>query len=278
MSLKKILIVQDEKAISDIIKFNPYHDRLGRFTGPGGYSVFSANPETKAGLMAIKRAQKLHPTIGAAYGTLKTPGQKAQEKKDRASSRKAKEILEDYGVTTNKKAIQAEITDLYRNADQTNSIHVNDDGKIGIKRSALQSIMDISEKAADNVIYTDDSTKAEYEAIHSWVKRTPIKISDYDKKSIADYNDFRRGAFGNITVSNNGISIDSFFQELSGRFPDYFDSSRTTNPADQLVAVNDVINSLRPKLVNLSGELRQSYIKEISNDILRGYFSRQLCI
>ena len=262
------------KSFSEILKFNPYHGPDGRFTGPGGYASFSANPDTKAGMMAIRREQKKHPLIGAAYGTMKTPGQKAQEKKDKASAQKAKEILDDYGVNSNKKALQAEITDLYREADQKNSIQISESGKVGITRSAFQSIVSISEKAADNVTYTDDSTKQEYDEIRSWVKNTPVKISNYDKQSIADYNDFRRSSFGNLTISNRGISIDSFYQELASKFPDHFDSNRTSNPADQLTEINDVINSLRPKQVSLTGELKQDFIKEISNDILRGYFSR----
>lgn len=261
------------KSFYEILKFNPYHGPDGRFAGPGGYAVFSANPNTKAGLMAIKREQKNHPTIGAAYGTLKTPGQKAQEKKDKTSSRKAKEILNDYGVATNKKELQAEIVDLYRNADQKGGLAIKD-GKISINRSTLEKIISISEKSADNVVYTDDSTKADYDSIRSWVKNTPVKISDYDKQSIPDYNAFRRSSFGNMTISNRGISIDSFYQELAGKFPQYFDSGRTSNPADQITEINDVINNLRPKLVTLPAEARQGFVKEISNDILRGYFLR----
>lgn len=63
------------KTFSEIIeKFNPYHDRLGRFTSGGGFMAsgytgdksrqavtFSANPDTKAGAMAIERARGDHP-------------------------------------------------------------------------------------------------------------------------------------------------------------------------------------------------------------------------
>ena len=41
----------------EIRKFNPYHDAKGRFTsgGGGGFASFSANPNTKAGRLAIER-------------------------------------------------------------------------------------------------------------------------------------------------------------------------------------------------------------------------------
>jgi len=70
-------------SFSEITKFNPYHDRLGRFTsGGGGAASFSANPNTNAGRKAIERAGKDNPLIGAAYGQGKTVRQEAAENAD----------------------------------------------------------------------------------------------------------------------------------------------------------------------------------------------------
>lgn len=83
----------EAKTFSEILKFNPYHDRLGRFATGGGFMnsawngpadkqarTFSANPKTKAGAMAIERESALsHETIGRAYGlgsTKPAPGNK----------------------------------------------------------------------------------------------------------------------------------------------------------------------------------------------------------
>ena len=81
------------KTFNDILKFNPYHDRLGRFTFSNGFMnsaytgpadkqarTFSANPNTRAGAMAIARESAIsHETIGRAYGlgsTRPAPGNK----------------------------------------------------------------------------------------------------------------------------------------------------------------------------------------------------------
>lgn len=81
------------KTFNEIAKFNPYHDRLGRFATGGGFMnsgwsgpadkqarTFSANPNTRAGAMAIARESALsHETIGRAYGlgsTKPAPGNK----------------------------------------------------------------------------------------------------------------------------------------------------------------------------------------------------------
>lgn len=71
------------------MKFNPYHDRLGRFTSGGGFGVsssmhagdkdrqavtFSANPKTKAGRNAIDRQGGV---TAAAFGRTKVEYQEA---------------------------------------------------------------------------------------------------------------------------------------------------------------------------------------------------------
>lgn len=87
------------KTFNEIAKFNPYHDRLGRFATGGGFMnsgwsgpadkqarTFSANPNTKAGAMAIARESALsHETIGRAYENPKfkpkdAPAKKPQKK------------------------------------------------------------------------------------------------------------------------------------------------------------------------------------------------------
>lgn len=44
------------KSFDEILKFNPFHDRLGRFASSSGFATYSANPKTKAGAMAISRS------------------------------------------------------------------------------------------------------------------------------------------------------------------------------------------------------------------------------
>lgn len=42
--------------IEHVEKFNPFHDKLGRFANAQGFSSYSANPKTKAGANAINRS------------------------------------------------------------------------------------------------------------------------------------------------------------------------------------------------------------------------------
>lgn len=42
--------------IIEIDKFNPFHDSMGKFSSSNGFKSYSANPNTKAGAMAIARS------------------------------------------------------------------------------------------------------------------------------------------------------------------------------------------------------------------------------
>lgn len=68
-SFSEVLRMRDPKVaktFSEILKFNPYHDSRGRFTSAnGGVASFSANPNTKAGKLAIERRGGL---VAAAHG------------------------------------------------------------------------------------------------------------------------------------------------------------------------------------------------------------------
>ena len=44
------------KTFNEILKFNPFHDGRGRFSSSNGFASYSANPNTKAGAMAISRS------------------------------------------------------------------------------------------------------------------------------------------------------------------------------------------------------------------------------
>lgn len=90
------------KSFSEILKFNPYHDRLGRFTTGGGFMAsgytgdksrqavtFSANPNTRAGAMAIAReSANSHEAIGRAYDNPKIPPKTATTTKPKTTKPK----------------------------------------------------------------------------------------------------------------------------------------------------------------------------------------------
>jgi len=74
-----------------------------------------------------------------------------------------------------------------------------------------------------------------------------IKLSDSQKAEAAraygSYNDYRKAAFGSVTLSNEGIPLDSLWQEMASIFPGTFDENVTAG--DQPAALLEVIQGLR---------------------------------
>ena len=74
-----------------------------------------------------------------------------------------------------------------------------------------------------------------------------IKLSDSQKAEAAraygSYNEYRKAAFGSVTLSNEGMSLDSVWNEMARIFPGTFDEEVTAG--DQPMALLEVIQGLR---------------------------------
>lgn len=54
--ITEVTIAKGIDTIEHVEKFNPFHDARGRFASSNGFKSYSANPNTKAGAMAIARS------------------------------------------------------------------------------------------------------------------------------------------------------------------------------------------------------------------------------
>lgn len=78
-------------------------------------------------------------------------------------------------------------------------------------------------------------------AIRNFVRNCKVFISADDSKNIPDFNLYRRQHFGGVILCKSGMAIDSLYKELCEVFPGYF-TDDITNPAEQLIYINDVIS------------------------------------
>lgn len=73
------------------------------------------------------------------------------------------------------------------------------------------------------------------------VRSYKIKVSDDIKRSITDYNDFKKSNFGKLKLTNDGQAVDGIYQELSEAYPDIF-SKDIINSDEQLQRLSEVMN------------------------------------
>lgn len=114
----------------------------------------------------------------------------------------------------------------------------------------------------------------QYKDLRRQVKNTKIKISDQDKADLADaggYNEFRKRNFGRMKLGNDGISIDSLYQELSGQHPELFPDS-ITHPADQLQTIASALEQTDAQVDNPYHANMDEMAYIVGQDILQSYF------
>ena len=246
------------KSFSEVLKFNPYHDSRGRFTTAGTAASFTYRPGASvAHDRAIAReSERVKQADKVVAGTDKM----------------ASYVIENQFISSEKKQCIKDVQNCYQSIALKNGVRWDGEkNKIIAKKSAIFEMKDTARKIMEKQEYEDTTTSQEYYELHRTIKRTPIKISDYDKQNIPDWNDYRRRAFGNLTISNNGLSIDSFYQELSSQFPHLFDSHRETSPSDQLEKLNEVLTSLKPRTYTLKGRELEEAADDLALQMLNGY-------
>lgn len=72
------------------------------------------------------------------------------------------------------------------------------------------------------------------------IRKRKINVSDI-KNQITDFNDYRRQYFGRLNLTNEGMTIDQHYQELSELYPEYFSKDITTE-ADMLNQLMDFMD------------------------------------
>ena len=142
-----------------------------------------------------------------------------------------------------------------------------------INVDAYNSVRDIINQYANREFNYIDEDLA---AAKREVRKYRIKLNDYLKKQITDYNDFRKGNFGNLTFSKDGQAIDTIWQELNEQYPYYF-SKDVVAEADMIYALSEFMQ----KDVTITEKYKLSYddiegfTKKVYNKIVENSLSQQ---
>lgn len=111
--------------------------------------------------------------------------------------------------------------------------------------------------------------------VKRYLRTNKINVSDEVKKDITNYPQFRKKNANKIYFSKDGLGIDTYYDELVSRFPDYFSYGvdevygDLTIPANQLRKIESVANLeiYETKTQDLDDATIQSAVDIISNGI-----------
>lgn len=140
-----------------------------------------------------------------------------------------------------------------------------------INESKLNTAWAMASKVGNLVAETSKETYSDmydtYKDLRDKIRNTPVSISNADKADIGgvdSFNEFRKNNFGGMRISDNGIPIDSFYQELSEMYPNFFDAQKETHPAEQLMKIQNVLQEIKPVERNVSSEEKEALSESIS--------------
>lgn len=111
-------------------------------------------------------------------------------------------------------------------------------------RVSQETVDELFDRAWDEGIEVDSAFYDEYKFVKDYLRTQAVTIADLDKEDIADFNDFRKRAFGTLRIVNDGgLPVDVAYQELQSMAGELFPHS-LMHPGDQLSRMYEVARSI----------------------------------
>lgn len=109
----------------------------------------------------------------------------------------------------------------------------------------------------------------QYKDVKTRLRDLKVTLSEADRADIADFNDFRRAAFGRLRIADEGgLPVDVAYKEMQQMAPELFPES-ITHPADQLMRMFEVskrIEKVQMSLDEYHGEDAEEFKRWAKND------------
>lgn len=109
----------------------------------------------------------------------------------------------------------------------------------------------------------------EYKDVKTRLRDLKVTLSETDRADIADFNDFRRAAFGRLRIADEGgLPVDTAYNQMREMAPELFPAS-VTHPADQLMQMFEVskrIEKVQRSLDEFHGEEAEEFKRWAKND------------
>ena len=187
---------------------------------------------------------------------------------DKTMRKIASEVKQEYKSTYNGKELADNLTKVFAYLKDTKNVSYED-----MVRIVQEIAMPVIEESTDV-----DSVEADvYNSFRKTLRGQKIRLNEAQKKEVAHYYDsydkFRKMNFGNITFSEDGMYLDSLWDELCQSSNYILDMDTAVN--DQPIALIDAMNEMKPAKHNIFGMNKQQAAYDLALDIYRRFFVEQ---
>lgn len=158
----------------------------------------------------------------------------------------ANKLLRDYHSKYPKETLVKNLSSLY------NYMHSYEEGGYGQSMGEInRAAQAIAGSIVKNATLKDDVAD-EYKNVLKRIRSTKMVLPENYRSELdseGGYDAFRKKYFGRLRLGNDGIDVDTAYEELSNLYPNLF-SSEIINPADQILRIAQVYDEFSPQLKN----------------------------
>ena len=179
-----------------------------------------------------------------------------------------KKLLKDYESGS-------DITETREKLDELFTYIANgEDGQPPVWEDAFDKAYEVAQDIISNAVTVDDEMYRTYKTLRDTVRTTGITLSreyESDLQGYESLQEFRKANFGRIKLVNDGVPVDTFYQELVNTYSEFF-SEDVTHPADQLVRITEVLDELQPMEVNPFEHDMRNMSTWLAGDIIERFY------
>ena len=189
------------------------------------------------------------------------------EVRKRDASRAASDLVKEYGATVDRDEIADDLLSLY------NYIGTGTEGNSDLTwTETSQRARSIAEKIADSAVAVDEDMYQDYKELRDFLRNTDIRVSASDQANIQNFSAARRRNASRVRVSSGHTNIDQVYQDLSSRWPEWFDDA-VIQPEDQMARIFEVSESIysRREYNPFESDFDRA-VDHISNEIIDRFF------
>lgn len=141
-----------------------------------------------------------------------------------------------------------------------------------MKNGDYLEAINTAELAAEDIVgrleLVNDRAFHEYRELREYLRKTRIMISEEDANNIPDFKEFKKEQANRLRiVHQNGIPVNAVYGELLEMYPGLLPED-ATHPADQLMKMAELRESLEPYEIMLSAEETEQLVKQTAQDLL----------
>lgn len=206
--------------------------------------------------------------LRAEYRAEFKPSESAKVEK-KALTKFAKQLLKDYHST-------ADINETRDNLDTLYTYIANGD-EMGTASwdVAYRMAYDTAKEILESAVMVNDEMAQNYSDLRHYLRTTGLSLNKADEHDLAGYeslSEFRKANFGRIKITKDGLPVDTAYQELASRYPEFFNEEEYSNPADQLSHIEEVLNDLEPFEYNPYDRTMREATTWLANDIMERFY------